>query len=235
MKYMGSKARIAKYISGIIQKEIDKGRPYVELFCGGCNFLTHIKGRIIANDNNIYLIEMWKSLCNGVQFPKTIERGFYNDVRASYNNKDNRYGKDLIGWVGFMGSFNGRFFDGGYSGHDVNGRDYIREQINNTLSQICELKGVEWFSKDYKDVRLPSGSVIYCDIPYKGTKQYSTSKYFDYDYFYSWCREMKEKGHKVFISEYDMPEDFICVWEKEVTNSMNQTKTKKPIEKLFTI
>ena len=28
-------------------------------------------------------------------------------------------------------------------------------------------------------------------------------------------------------------EDFECVWEMEVTNSMNTTKTYKPIERLF--
>ena len=30
-----------------------------------------------------------------------------------------------------------------------------------------------------------------------------------------------------------MPEDFKCIWQKEVTHSMNTTKTYKPIEKLF--
>ena len=46
---------------------------------------------------------------------------------------------------------------------------------------------------------------------------------------------MAAKGHKVFISEYEAPEDFECIWSKEVTNSMNTTKTYKPTEKLFTI
>ena len=32
-----------------------------------------------------------------------------------------------------------------------------------------------------------------------------------------------------------MPDDFDCIWEKEVTNAMNTTKTYKPIEKLFKI
>ena len=44
---------------------------------------------------------------------------------------------------------------------------------------------------------------------------------------------MKKQGHTIFVSEYNAPEDFECVWQKEVTNSMNQTKTKKPTEKLF--
>ena len=71
-----------------------------------------------------------------------------------------------------------------------------------------------------------------CDIPYKGTKQYETSKDFNYEKFYNWCRENKER-YQIYISEYNMPEDFKCIWQKEVTNSMNTTKTYKPIEKLF--
>jgi DNA adenine methylase len=94
-----------------------------------------------------------------------------------------------IGWAGWMASFNGRFFSGGYSGHKVvqknrKTRDYITEQINNTLSQIPLLNGIEFNSGKYYDVVIPKGSIVYCDIPYKGTKQYETSKDFDYEKFY---------------------------------------------------
>ena len=51
--------------------------------------------------------------------------------------------------------------------------------------------------------------------------------------FYKWCRAMKEDGHTVFVSEYNMPSDFKCIWQKEVRNAMNLTSTKKPIEKLY--
>ena len=44
-----------------------------------------------------------------------IERDFYCDVRDSYNNGDDRYTDGIKGWVGFMASWNGRYFDGGYS------------------------------------------------------------------------------------------------------------------------
>ena len=113
-------------------------------------------------------------------------------------------------------------------------RDYIKEQINNTLKSLSSLKGIEFVSLDYNDVDIPLNSIVYCDIPYKDTKQYETSKNFDYERFYEWCR--KNKGnYKIFISEYSMPSDFICVWQKEITNAMNQTKTYKPIERLYTI
>lgn len=130
-------------------------------------------------------------------------------------------------------------YSGGYSGHNViqkNGksRDYITEQINNTLSQIPYFKGIEFYSKDYQEVEIPENSIVYCDIPYRDTKQYETSKDFDYERFYNWCRENQDK-YKIFVSEYFTPDDFKCIWQKEVTNAMNTTKTYKPIEKLFKI
>jgi len=76
---------------------------------------------------------------------------------------------------------------------------------------------------------------VYCDIPYQGTKQYGIEKNFDYPAFYDWCRIKKSENHSVFVSEYQAPKDFICVWEKEITNSMNTKNTYKPIERLFTI
>lgn len=41
------------------------------------------------------------------------------------------------------------------------------------------------------------------------------------------------KGVKILLSEYNAPSGFNCIWSKEITNSLNQTKTYKPIEKLF--
>ena len=40
----------------------------------------------------------------------------------------------------------------------------------------------------------------------------------------------------MFVSEYQMPEDFICVWSKEVNSSLTkETGSKKGVEKLFTL
>jgi ABC-type maltose transport system permease subunit len=84
---------------------------------------------------------------------------------------------DLIGWVGYMASLNGRFFSGGYSGHNVTNktgktRDYITENINNITEQLQEhnLKNISWFTGDYWNIPLPDNSLIYCDIPYRNTK-----------------------------------------------------------------
>lgn len=140
---------------------------------------------------------------------------------------------EWIGWVGFMGSFNGKFYDGGYSGHNVKGRDYIGEQIRNTLLQIDKLKEVEFYCSEYDKLEIPDNSVIYCDPPYQNTTQYLISKQFNSVEFWMWCRRMANKGHEVIISEYQSPNDFTCIWEKKVTNSLSTKKTYHPTEKLF--
>lgn len=218
------------------------GNCFVDAFCGSCSIIQDVpSGYIrIANDKNKYLIAMWKSLINGKEFPKIINKELYDDIRDCSHGKNSHFEDDIVGWVGYMASFNGRFVDGGYSGHHVVGsngkiRGYITENINNIEKQLKthNFDNIQWYSVDYYSIPFPEHSLVYCDIPYKGTKQYQFSRDFDYDMFYDWCRAMKEDGHVIFVSEYQMPSDFKCIWQKEVTNSMNQKITKKPIEKLF--
>lgn len=233
MKYMGSKNRIANEILPIILKDRKENQWYVEPFCGGLGTFDKVKGNRIGADKNKYLIAMWKGLQENRDKPMDIPKELYSKARNEYNNGTNiEFDDFLIGWIGWMASFNGRFFDGGYSGKTTT-RDYIDEQIRNTLKQVELLDGVLFTSKDYFELEIPINSIIYCDIPYKDTKQYSTSKNFNHDNFWQWCRDMANQGHQVFISEYQAPDDFICVWSKKVTNSMNTTLTYKPVERLF--
>lgn len=183
---------------------------------------------------------MFKGLQKGLTYPTDIDKGLYDLARDVYNGRESRFEHlmnmtdDLIGWIGWMGSYNGRFFDGGYSGHNVKGRDYIGEQIRNTLKQMDGLVGVTFSCKSLFDISPKKKALLYFDIPYKGTKGYSSGS-FDYDRFYDKCKELTVQGNVVFISEYTMPDDFVCVWEKEVTNSLNPNITYRPVEKLFTL
>lgn len=80
------------------------------------------------------------------------------------------------------------------------------------------------------------GYVIYCDIPYKGTTKYKTET-FPYEKFYEWCKEMSIHN-TVLISEYNMPDDFKCIWEKELKTSLgsgvNKDSDRNRIERLYT-
>lgn len=172
---MGSKARIVHEILPImLDKEHD---TFVDAFCGGCSVIENVPDtyRRIANDKNRYLIEMWKYLLNDGFVFNHISKTLYNFARDCYHGKNNFFTEAGVGLIDFMASFNGRFFDGGYSGHNVVGkngkaRDYIREQIENTMRDVPLLKGVEFYSGSYDELVIPDRSIVYCDLPYKATK-----------------------------------------------------------------
>lgn len=233
MKYLGSKSRIVKEILPILLADRNDGQYFVEPFCGGCNVTAEVSGNRIANDYNAYLIAMFEGLVSGAAYPEKISRELYNDVRECFRSGSDKYSLGFIGWAGFMASYNGRFFDGGYSGAVVtakgNTRDYVAEQIKNTMAQIPKLRGVDFRTGDYKSLQIPDESIIYCDPPYKGTIGYTVG--LDWGEFWQWCRERVYDGHKVYISEYQAPDDFIQIWEKPLRNNMNPDK--KATEKLF--
>ena len=74
------------------------------------------------------------------------------------------------------------------------------------------MKNVEFKSLYYDKLEIPTKSIIYCDPPYKGTtKNYNE---FDNDKFWEWVRRMSKQGHEVYVSEYEAPTDFECIWKK---------------------
>ena len=112
MKYMGSKNRIAKYVLPIILEDRKENQYYVEPFVGGANMIDKVSGLRIGNDVNKYLIAMWKGLQEDLERPHTIDKNLYSLARTAFNNNDNSIFSDfMIGWIGWMGSYNGRFFD----------------------------------------------------------------------------------------------------------------------------
>lgn len=245
MKYMGSKSKIAKFILPIILKDRKDGQVYVEPFVGGCNTIDKVSGVRIAGDNNRYLIALYKALQNGANFPTEIPKDVYDLARRQYYDKeageDGVYWGDAdIAWVGYVASANGRFFEGGYSGISNTKigttRNYISESIRNISKQLPSIQDVQFNHCDYWDLPVPPNSIIYNDPPYKGTKQYAT-KNFDHDRFWDWCREKKMDGHIVFVSEYNAPPDFTCIWEQEVKSSLSANGvaggSKTSTERLF--
>ena len=241
---MGSKSRIAKYILPIILADRTEGQYYVEPFVGGANSIDKVTGNRIGADNNNYLIAMWNKLKNGWVPPEFITRDFYSECRDKYNNNsasDDEY--PIIGYVGFNGSYGGRFYDGGYAGLTTTKhgkeRNYPLEAYNNVMAQIEHIKDINFIYSDYQDIEIPSNSIIYCDIPYANSKEYKSAKSFNHDSFWTWCRDKASQGHMVFVSEYNAPDDFVCVWEKEVSSSLSANGeiggNKKSIEKLFKV
>lgn len=232
MHYLGGKTRIAKEILPLILSDRKEGQYFVEPFCGGCNVTAQVSGNRIANDYNEYLIAMFEGLVSGEEYPEQIDRELFDDVKKCFRSGSDKYDPGFMGWVGFMASYRGKFFSG-YTGTIIgrNGkdRDQVAAAVRSVMSQIPKLQGVEFRSGDYRNLQIPDESIIYCDPPYMNTKCYM--KGVNYEEFWQWCRERVYDGHKVYISEYQAPDDFIQIWEKEIINRLNTNK--KATERLF--
>jgi len=232
MKYMGSKNRHAKEILPIILKDRKPGQFYVEPFVGGFNIIDKVDGNRIANDKHYYLIELFRAVQKGCELPKVVFEETYNDCRVNKSH----YPPFLVGFIGFGCSYSGKWFGGYARGNDSNGnqRNYANESRKNIMNQAKSIQGMDVFNCDYDDFNIPPNSIIYCDPPYENTTSYKDK--FNHHKFWSWCRIMKSEGHTIFVSEYDAPEDFICVWEKKVNNTLvKNTGSKQGTEKLFTL
>ena len=109
---MGSKARIKNEILPLILKNRTENQYFVDLMCGGFNLIDSVDGNRIANDLNYYLIEMFKALLSGWIPVDFYDKDFYNEVK---NNKE-KFPPYLVGWLGFVCSFSGKWF-GGFAGY----------------------------------------------------------------------------------------------------------------------
>ena len=78
-----------------------------------------------------------------------------------------------------------------------------RLQRLQSLQSLESLQRLETVRGDYRAVKIPAGSVVYCDIPYVGTQGYNEET-FDHGAFYEWA---EQQTAPLIISEYTMPED----------------------------
>ena len=229
---MGSKNRIAKEILPIMLNEREE-RVWVEPFVGGANMIDKVQGQRIGADINPYLIDALIAIRDSVDdLPKNNHDFTESDYKQLRKNDDYKY----KGYAGFAFSYGGKWL-GGWSRTDktsIKQRDYVAESYRNAVNQSPLLQGIELITKNYLDLEIPENSLIYCDPPYEGATKYKDD--FNHSEFWQWCRNMASKGHIVFISEYKAPDDFECVWEKEIVSSLTQdTGSKKAVEKLFKI
>ena len=224
MQYFGGKQRISKQLSQYLNSQLKDDQPFVDLFWGSCNIITEIDNNTvrIANDKHKYLITMWKALQDGWIPPDEISRREYEFIRK---NKDDA--PHLTGFVGFGCSFAGKWF-GGYA-YNSKGDNYCSRSKKGCINKLSYLNDVEFYNLNYDELNIPKGSLVYCDIPYKGTTPYCKEEVgtFNHDEFYQWARD-NSSIYDVYISEYkdNIPEDFEIVWEMESRKCIRNAKNE---------
>ena len=95
------------------------------------------------------------------------------------------------------------------------------------------LNNAKFICRDYRDVELPENCVIYADPPYNNTTGYGKEK-FNSKEFWEYAKEVS-KNHLMFISEQTAPDDFITIWDKPFTRTLDVNKNNQftVTEKLF--
>ena len=229
MKYMGSKNRIAKHLLPIMLSECEKHgiTKWVEPMVGGGNMIDKVPDSFerIGVDLNQHTIAALIGIRDHLdELPNQVSEEFYKSIKKTEPNPVNS-------WVRFECSF-GAKLDNGYARNSA-GANYAQMGLNLAIKQSPKIQNVKFICDSYENLDFEN-CLIYCDPPYQGTTGYKTGS-FDHDKFFEWCRKQSKKNI-VFVSEYNAPDDFECVWQGEIkTNFASQRKsaTHKAVEKLF--
>lgn len=103
------------------------------------------------------------------------------------------------------------------------------ERLERLQSIEIRNMSIEASNIGYSDYEYRDGDIVYCDPPYKNTDSYGIL--FDTDAFWEWVRT---RDYPVYVSEYQAPEDFVSIWNKEKRSLFNPENLSAPkTEHLF--
>jgi DNA adenine methylase len=226
MKYLGSKYLIGKQIADYIREDTQY-KMFFSPFCGACGVERHLDFEIMfLNDISKDLIMFLQDLVNNnFTFPINVSEEEYKNLKKSESSA-------LRGFVGYFLSFGGKFF-GGYAQKYQRGdkvRDFLQEAKDSSKKLKKDLKNDILFDCKSYDEFSPHKMTIYCDPPYENTTNYGTK--FDSTKFWNVMRKWSETND-VYISSYEAPEDFECVWEAPKRITLGHDKSNVKYERLF--
>jgi len=225
MQYLGGKSRIAKQIVSIMSAERETDMPWVEPFMGSAKVISLVKGRRIGADVNHEMISLFKAVREGWDPPCEVSKDFYNEVK----NNQSEYPDHLKAFLSIGCSFGARRWSS-YA-ENKQGDNYALRARRALMKLEPLIRDVELYSTDFKLLDIPQRSLIYCDPPYANTAGYGFE--FNHDDFCSWCRDKVAQGHYLFVSEYNMPEDFDLVWSQEVRVTLGPSNNLVKTERLY--
>jgi DNA adenine methylase len=228
MQYLGGKSKISKWLGLSILSNTKQRNRFIEPFCGGgamTAMLAPYFKDVLASDIHNDLIIMWQALQDGWIPPTTISESLYKELQHAEPSA-------LRGFAGFALSWGGKWF-GGYARGD--GGNYAGVGTRSLMRGIKKMSNVKFEHKDYQDIVIEVGDVVYCDPPYINTTKYSNT--FDSNVFWETMVQWSALGASVFVSEYSAPPNWKIIWSMECIPTMKPdfVTTRKVIEKLFTL
>ena len=142
MRYCGSKRKFMKELLPIIMEDTNENTLFVDVFGGGMNVVSEVPlEQKIANDNNLYVVSLWKALqsykLKGTKLPSLINdhvtEDEYNDVKTHFLDKSPEYSYAEIGYVGAALSYGGAFFNGYAKFNPKKNEDHVKEAYNGLM------------------------------------------------------------------------------------------------------
>ena len=249
LNYTGGKYKLLPQIIPLFPSKIN---TFVDLFGGGFNVGINIDANnVIYNEKDFHVVELLKylkttnidsllkeadSIIYRFNLSKENQDG-YNNLRDYYNNQNSN---PMVFYILLCYAFNNQIRfnqDGKYNMPFGKNRSSFNPILRKRFILFVEaLQRLEcnFTNLDFRYFPfqiLTDNDFVYCDPPYQGTTKYATDS-FDYDTFWDWCRKMSNDNY-VFVSEYNAPDDFECIWSKGVTTSLKVHKHENRTEKLF--
>lgn len=216
MHYQGGKTRIAKAIAASMLAQCPRRDSYYEPFVGGASVAALMVPQFTSaylSDISPDLILLWKALQSGWDPPTVVTRADYYRLKESAPSA-------LRGFVGYGCSFRGRFFQG-YAYRQAGRRHTYAEIARHSLMrQRDPLRNAHLFIADYRAIDIAPGSMVYCDPPYRWTKEYPGTPPFDSDQFWAWAED-RSRVAQVFVSEIIAPLGWKAIWQGESLVTMN--------------
>lgn len=191
MNYTGGKYKLLPQILPLFPSNIN---TFVDLFTGGGNVAVNVNAnKIIANDNETHVIDIYRAFQNGYdsveEIIKTIEtyiayynlsienvEGF-NKLREDYNSnpfKTNYIASTML-YVLICYSFNHQFrfnskgeFNMPFGKNRSQWNDTMKKNLINFHKEITD-KNIIFTNKDFRDLKIDklcSDDFVYCDPPY---------------------------------------------------------------------
>lgn len=191
MNYTGGKYKLLPQILPFFPTEIN---TFVDLFTGGGNIAVNVNAnKIIANDNETHVIDIYKAFQNGYDSVEGIINAIesyiakynlsidntegFNKLRNDYNSNQfkSNYITSTVLYVLICYSFNHQFrfnskgeFNMPFGKNRSQWNDTMKKNLINFHKAITE-KNIIFTNKDFNELKidkLSSNDFVYCDPPY---------------------------------------------------------------------